>query len=402
MSNNNKLVIVPKRTNYSVYPPITAPEIPITLNVNLLKDVHSVQTSSYKCDRMMQYIIGFLKKKKNVHVQEDAYGNIYATKGNADLYPAIVSHTDTVHSIHEHFQVMQDENIIWAFSNDKRTQVGVGGDDKVGVFMCLSMLELLPKVKIAFFKDEEVGCIGSGRANMQFFDDCGFVLQCDRKGSDDFIYNAGTELYGANFEKAVAPYLEKHGYRETTGLMTDVLELKGKGLAVACANMSCGYYSPHSDNEVLDLNAVQKCYNLVSELMLDFIDTRFPHDKNNKHSKGGYSYSYSGYGYGRDNDDDFDNYDYGRSSYFRNDNRENIEDDETDFDDIYNNGGLSISEDDILENWGLTKKENDYYAVNDKCKECKEILEEDIDGIKLCPCCNSYKHIPKMYLRDTI
>lgn len=388
MSNFDK---IPKRNSFNTYPPMNAPEIPITLDVHFLMDVHSVQSSSYRCERMMEYITTFLKTQKGVTIQVDGYGNIYATKGKAESYPAIVSHTDTVHTIHNDFNVLRDEDIIWAHSHNR--QVGVGGDDKVGVFMCLSMLMQLPKIKVAFFKDEEVGCIGSGRANMAFFEDCGFVLQCDRKGSDDFIYNAGRELYGANFEKAVAPFLATHGYKEATGMMTDVLELKSNGLAVACANMSCGYYSPHSDNEVLSLKAVQKCYNLVSDIMTTFIDDRFPHDV--KHSKGGYSYSYSGYGYGgRNHNGEF----HERTSYKSGNSRStNINDN-----DLYVNGGNSdvpINKDDILRSWGLSEHENEYYENICNCKDCKEILDEDVDGIKYCHHCNSYKHIPDIYLR---
>jgi hypothetical protein len=399
MSNKKNMKIHPIRTSNTYFPALTAPEIPITLNLKLLMSVHNVQSSSRQCERMMDYIIGHLKKKNNVHVQVDDYGNIYATKGKADLYPAIVSHTDTVHIIHKHFQVYKDNNIIWAYSEDKQKQVGVGGDDKVGVFMCLAMLDLLPKVKVAFFKDEEIGCIGSGYADMTFFQNCGFVLQCDRKGSNDFVYNAGIELYGSNFETAVAPFLAKHGYSESYGLMTDVLELKRKGLKVACANMSCGYYSPHSDNEVLDLNAVQKCYNLVSDLMTNFIDTQFLHDT--KHSKGGYSYSYrNGGGHGSyshgydDYDYDYDDYDYGRGSYFKKNNVDDIDHDSLDDDDF-----SDVDVDIILAQWGLTNELNNYYSECDICIQCNEILDEDIDGIKHCKHCNSYKHIPKQYFK---
>ncbi len=32
-----------------------------------------------------------------------------------------------------------------------------------------------------------VGCIGSGHADMSFFSDCRFVIQCDRKGNGDMV-----------------------------------------------------------------------------------------------------------------------------------------------------------------------------------------------------------------------
>ena len=37
--------------------------------------------------------------------------------------------------------------------------------------------------------------------------------------------------------------------KKNPGMMTDVLELKERGLGVSCINLSCGYYEPHSDEE---------------------------------------------------------------------------------------------------------------------------------------------------------
>ena len=42
-------------------------------------------------------------------------------------------------------------------------------------------------IKSVFFRFEETGMNGSSNANMDFFEDCNFVVQCDRKGSTDFI-----------------------------------------------------------------------------------------------------------------------------------------------------------------------------------------------------------------------
>lgn len=378
---NNLNEYVPKRGS-TYYQTINVPDLPITINVPRLMEVLSIQTTSYRNESMMKYLVGVLSKKKNIRLNEDGYGNLYVVKGKAKngIYPAIVSHTDTVHDIHADMEVVQEDDILWSYSRTSRKQVGIGGDDKVGVFMCLDMIDRLPYVKAVFFKDEEVGCIGSGRANMDFFTDCGFVLQCDRRGSDDFIYNAGRELYGSNFEQAIAPILIKHRYSETTGMMTDVLELKSKGLSVACANMSCGYYSPHSDSEIVSIKAVQKCHNLVSEIMNTYMDTKFEH--NVGHSKKPYS------SYGRSYNWEDDYYDYS-GGWVSPANKKDEDDDLGTFD--------IVEETLALMDWGLTKEDNDYYAVNTVCKPCNELLTVDSDGIKYCTSCNCYKHIPKVY-----
>jgi len=96
----------------------------------LLIDTLSVQTSSGKEEQMIQYIINFcIKNVPSAKIQVDN-NNIYVTKGNSDIYPCIVAHTDTVHEIHKHFKVYDDDNCLFAFNAESGTQVGVGGDDK--------------------------------------------------------------------------------------------------------------------------------------------------------------------------------------------------------------------------------------------------------------------------------
>ena len=62
----------------------------------LLIDTLSVQTSSGKEQDMIQYIINFcVKNLPNSKIKVDD-NNVYVTKGVSDVYPCIVSHTDTV------------------------------------------------------------------------------------------------------------------------------------------------------------------------------------------------------------------------------------------------------------------------------------------------------------------
>lgn len=68
-------------------------------------------------------------------------------------------------------------------------------------------------MKCAFFVGEETGCVGSGRAEMDFFNDCCFVIQCDRMGNSDIVTRINcTPLCSEEFIMAVEP--EKYGYSE--------------------------------------------------------------------------------------------------------------------------------------------------------------------------------------------
>lgn len=49
---------------------------------------------------------------------------------------------------------------------------GLGADDKNGIWIALKCLRKYDSLKLAFFVSEEVGCVGSGKAVMDFFNDC--------------------------------------------------------------------------------------------------------------------------------------------------------------------------------------------------------------------------------------
>ena len=210
------------------------------------------------------------------HNEQD--GNIYVSKGESDSFPCVVAHMDTVHKIVEDLYVLQVGHKLTGFNRIKMEQTGIGGDDKVGIFIALECLRLFDNIKAVFFCDEEVGCFGSYEADMEFFDDCGFVLQCDRKGNKDFIHNAdGTPLSSKPFRKAANKIMKDFGYKFEHGMMTDVMALKENGLKCSCANMSCGYYNPHSYNEYVDMKDVENCLDMVKQMIATMGGIDFPH-----------------------------------------------------------------------------------------------------------------------------
>jgi len=221
-------------------------------------------------------------------------GNVYVTKGESNLYPCMVAHTDTVHAIvpDNQYEVHEFDNKLLAFNPVKNDFTGVGGDDKVGIYIALCALRDFPVMKAAFFTDEEIGCIGSGKAKMDFFKDCTLALQCDRKGNDDFImYAGGTELYSEAFSAAVAPIIKDYGYAEEYGMMTDVMQLKENGLDICCANMSCGYYNPHSKDEFIEIDDMYNCMAMVYDILQKLGNTKWEHT----FTKLAYTYSPKGY-----------------------------------------------------------------------------------------------------------
>ena len=258
-----------------------------------LIDVLRIQSYSGDFKHMSKFICKKIEKLGLTYTK-DKMGNIYVTKGEGDVYPTMVCHIDTVHLFSPFYQVHQAGRNIFAVNKINCDKMGVGGDDKVGVFMTLKMLEDREVFKAAFFVDEEIGCVGSRACNFEFFNDSAFVLECDRKGSDDFVNSiSGTKLYSREFSEALSPILHTYGRKEVTGGMTDVLEIAYK-TKICVANMSCGYYNPHSDDEFVNIDDVFATYQMCHEIYdsLGFDLWRVTEDRNE------YDYysSYGGYG----------------------------------------------------------------------------------------------------------
>lgn len=245
------------------------------MNTNLLHRILSVQSESYNQFRMFAFLVRHLKAA-NVHYYVDN-GNIYVSKGSG-MRPCIVAHMDTVHEITDEIYVLKCGERWTGFNRYSMTQTGIGGDDKVGIFIALELLAIHDNVKLVFFRDEEVGCLGSSVPDIDFFSDCSFVLQADRRGNSDFIVEAsGVPLSSDSFQNDVLSAVCRYGYKFNNGAMTDVMALKKAGIDISMANISCGYYNPHQRNEYISLRDVNNCLRLMDDICRELGGTRYEH-----------------------------------------------------------------------------------------------------------------------------
>ena len=244
--------------------------------MKLLKKLYKVYSPSGKERAMIKFIWNYTKRITGTKVETDAVGNLYITKGEAESYPCIVAHLDQVQRLHsKDFTIVETGEIIFGYSSQNKRQEGLGADDKNGIWIALKCLEKYDTLKLAFFVGEEVGCVGSGKAVMDFFNDCRFVIQPDRRGYQDIINEiAWTSLCSPGFLKAAG--YKKFGYKETRGMMTDVQELKERGLQVSCINLSCGYYEPHTDHEFTVKKDLMNCLSLVEHIIENCTEP-YPH-----------------------------------------------------------------------------------------------------------------------------
>ena len=237
--------------------------------MKLLKKLYSIHSKSGKETKMIKFLLWWIRNNvPEARVELDReIGNIYVTKGASDTYPCLVAHINQVQSIHSRdFQAIETKDIIFGYSPKNKRLEGLGADDKNGVWICLRCLMKYENIKVAFFVGEEVGCVGSSKADMDFFKDVRFVIQCDRRGSNDIIASiCSTEIASKEFIEATGH--EDFGYHLEEGMMTDVLTLKENGLGVSAVNLSCGYYDPHSDHEFTVKRDLINCLSFVEHII---------------------------------------------------------------------------------------------------------------------------------------
>lgn len=260
------------------------------------KKLLEVPAPSKKLKRMENYLINmpwgdasegensiyFNKEGVKVVIEQDNIGNLYITKGEALLYPCVVAHYDeNQHSRSEGYTVHKSGDVLFGFDPNAKRQCGAGFDDKCGIYACYLAMKKYDAVKVALFVDEEIGCVGSSNASMDFFNDVAFVAQLDKSvygGKSIFTEETNyIEVLSDEFKGKVAPYLEKYGYEMGAGTYTDVGMLAENGIGVCVFNMSCGYLNEHSSNEICFEGLYLKALDLLDEIIRDFSDKRWEH-----------------------------------------------------------------------------------------------------------------------------
>lgn len=247
------------------------------LNWRLLKKLYSIHSPSGKEGKMIDFLIKYIKSLPgDIKLGKDSYGNLYAVKGETNSYPTFCAHLDQVQAPYSRdYKVIETRDMFMGYSPKKHELQGLGADDKNGIFLCLEALRVYDTMKVAFFKEEETGCRGSSNAEMSFFDNSKWVIQADRRGSSDMITSIGcNDLCSEKFIEDINP--ERWGYKEESGMMTDVEALKNRGLAVSAINLSCGYYNAHTPEESCCKRDLIKCWNLCKHIIEDLTDI-YPH-----------------------------------------------------------------------------------------------------------------------------
>jgi acetylornithine deacetylase/succinyl-diaminopimelate desuccinylase-like protein len=228
-------------------------------------------------------MVEFLKNwltENNIEFFIDEFKNVYATKQESPLiapdfyFPCVISHTDTVHNIdtiniaEEYLPNAQGEiKLSYKAYNDFGHATGIGGDDKCGVFGCLTLLKELPYLKAAFFVSEETGCHGSKKAKEEFFQNVGYAIQFDapenwmitEKCFGQILFDRDSEFF-STVDEILTEGMDNELMQYMVHPYTDVYALRGK-FDFSCINFSIGYYDYHTKNEYV---VVEDVFNGIS------------------------------------------------------------------------------------------------------------------------------------------
>lgn len=281
------------------------------MNKKLLKKLYEIHALSGHEKKMRRFVMNYARQCGKIAMTVDEFGNLFITKGISETYPCLAAHLDQVqHSHAKDFTAIEcGEGIIFGYSPRQRTQQGLGADDKNGIFICLECLKKYDVLKLAFFVGEETGCVGSSQCDLEFFKDCRFIIEPDRRGAHDLITSMFCgEVCSQEFINAIAA--ERFGYREEQGSITDVGELVERGVGISCLNLSCGYYEAHSDHEHTVLADLQNCLEFVQNIIETCTDV-YPFVYEWRLSSYGKYDDRYGYGVYDLRDDDYEEWGYG-------------------------------------------------------------------------------------------
>lgn len=207
-----------------------------------------------------------------VTVTIDNSNNIIIEKGDqSGRVPVIVAHYDQVHKVNPFFKLELTNGLLFAYDRRTNMQIGVGGDDKCGIYIVIEMLQRFKNIKAVLFSDEECGFIGSRNIDLTVFDNASVVLQADRKGNSDVCnHTNGVQCTTKAYEDKIKPILQKYDYHFAYGVATDVGELKARGMLAPTMNISCGYYHAHTSKEFVKLDELA----IATEFAFDILNVK--------------------------------------------------------------------------------------------------------------------------------
>ena len=200
-------------------------------------------------------------------IREDKYGNIYVNRDFQTQKPYLCSHIHTVDEQPSSKKILYDPVKNSLFAERQGQPCNLGADDGVGVYACIKLFKE-SDIGLAFFLDEEKGCLGSKEADANFIN-ASYLIQLDRKGTNEIVFGTSwSKVASDDFVSDVSTIADKYNYKSVDGGLTDVITLVDhKIVQVSACNISCGYYKPHTSEEYILIDHMNKAISLTRSIL---------------------------------------------------------------------------------------------------------------------------------------
>jgi hypothetical protein len=146
----------------------------------------------------------------------------------------------------------------------------LGADDRAGIAIILTVLRNLPSltgfngtIKVAFSREEEIGCVGSSRIDKKFYQGTDLAIVVDRRGNRDIVVGCG-QAFCSN---AVGYFMEEVSemcdmdWKCVEGGISDAVTFSENG--VNSINLSAGYMNEHTEREFVSLYDMKDTVQLI-------------------------------------------------------------------------------------------------------------------------------------------
>ena len=248
------------------------------MNVQALKTLLSIPTVSRNEYKMVEHLAEHFASRR-MQFTVDKNWNVFAVRrseSNPDApLPCLAAHIDTVHDLGE-IEVIENAGRLSGYRGN--VPVGIGGDDKAGIHVCLEIADRLDHVAVALFSMEEIGYRGAMSIDGSLFKDVGYVIEFDCPSRNMVSYSAGGERLfedDAPFINTALPVLQKHGsVLWQNHPYTDVTALRRR-FPISCLNLSCGYYRWHTAHEFVKISEVDMAIQLGTDLVKALGNNRY-------------------------------------------------------------------------------------------------------------------------------
>ena len=192
--------------------------------------------------------------------KRDGYGNVWVESEQSTTL--FTSHTDTCHSskLKEYDQELtHDKDLGLITLKDPKPGYVLGADDGTGVFIMLEMLAYGVPGSYVFYRDEEIGGLGSdwsAQNEPERYKQYKRAIAFDRKSDCSVItFQGSSRCCSDTFAAALCEKLNSVGTLsldlDDGGTFTDTANLTL--LVPECTNLSVGYGSQHTCEEYQDV-----------------------------------------------------------------------------------------------------------------------------------------------------